>query len=93
VSLKVKVGYASDNNFVWALKNSAIKNCEVKPKDLENTLDIWGKNVAELKGKAVWKKLAPVVSDTMKLPKELLKLEKDVSMCLDISSSLRCHSS
>jgi hypothetical protein len=66
------------------LKTRAIKNCEVKPKDLENAIAIGGNNVAELKGKTIWKKLAPVISDIMKVPRDLLKLEKDVSMCLDI---------
>jgi hypothetical protein len=54
VSLKAKVGYASDKDLIWALKTGAIKNCKVKPKDLENTIVIWGKNVAELKGKTDW---------------------------------------
>ena len=66
------------------MKTGAIKNCEVKPKDFENAIAIWGKNVAELKGKTVRKKPAPVVSDIMKVPRDLLKLEKDVSLALDI---------
>jgi hypothetical protein len=83
VSLKAKVGHASDKDLIWALKTRVIKNREVKPKDLENTLTIWGKNIVELKGKTIQKKPAPVVSDIMVL-RELLKLVKDVSMCLDI---------
>jgi hypothetical protein len=67
VSLKAKVGHASDKDLIWALKTGAVKNCEVKPKDLENTIAIWGKNVAELKGKTIRKTLAPVVSDIMKV--------------------------
>ena len=35
VSLKAKVGFASDKDLIWALKTGAIKNCEVKPKDLD----------------------------------------------------------
>jgi hypothetical protein len=76
------VGHASDKDLIWALKTGAIKNCEVKPKDLENAIAIWGKNVAELRGKTVWKMPAPVVSDIMKVPRDLLKLEKDVSLAL-----------
>jgi hypothetical protein len=84
VSLKAKVGYASNKDLIWALKTRAIKNCEVKPKDLENAIAIWGKNVAELKGKTVRKMPAPVVSDIMKVPRDLLNLEKDLSLALDI---------
>jgi hypothetical protein len=80
VSLKAKVGYASNKDLIWALKTGAIKICKVKPKDLENTIAIWGKGVVELKSKTVRKKLAPVVSDIMKVPRALLKLEKDVSL-------------
>ena len=84
VSLKAKVGFASDKDLIWALKTGAIKNCEVKPKDFENAIAIWGKNIAELKGKTVRKKPAPVVSNIMKVPRDLLKLEKDISLNLDI---------
>ena len=76
VSLKAKVGFASDKDLIWALKTGAIKNCEVKPKDFENAIAIWGRNVAELKGKTARKKPAPVVSDIMKVPRDLLKIRK-----------------
>ena len=84
MSLKAKVGFASDKDLIWALKTGAIKNCEVKPKDFANAIAIWGKNVAELEGKTVRKKPAPVISDIMKVPRGLLKLEKDISLALDI---------
>ena len=84
MTLKAKEAYAFDKDLLWALKTGAIKNCEVEPKDLENAIAIWGKNVAELKGKTIRKKPAPVVSDIMKVPRGLLKLEKDISLALDI---------
>ena len=84
MSLKAKVGYASNKDLIWALKTGAIKNCEVKPKNLENIIAIWGKTIAELKGETARKKPAPVVSNIMKVPRDFLKLEKDVSLALDI---------
>ena len=66
------------------MKTGAIKNCEIKPKDFENAISIWSKNVAELKGKTVQKKPAPIVSVIMKVPRDLLKFEKDISLALDI---------
>ena len=34
---------ASDKDLIWALKTGAIKNCEVKPKELENAIAIWAR--------------------------------------------------
>jgi hypothetical protein len=39
---------------------------------------IWGKNIAPLKGKTTRIKTHPVARDYVKVPKELLKLHKDV---------------
>ena len=70
------MGFASDKDLIWALKTGAIKNCKVKPKDFENAIAIWGKNVAELKGKTVRKKPAPVISDIMKVPTRFIKIRE-----------------
>lgn len=70
--------------FDLGFEDQAIKNCEIKPKDLENAIAIWGKNIAELKGKTIWKTPVPVVFDIMKVTRKLLNFEKDLSLALDI---------
>jgi hypothetical protein len=47
-------------------------------------MKIWGKNIAALKGKTTRSKTHPVARDYVKVPKELLKLHKDVFMTTDI---------
>ena len=47
-------------------------------------LDIWGKNVAGLKGKTAWSKPNAVARDSVKIRIDLLKLHKEVLLTLDI---------
>ena len=46
--------------------------------------EIWGKNIVSLKGKTTRKKLIHVEVDIVKIPKELVKLHKEVFMTSDI---------
>jgi hypothetical protein len=45
---------------------------------------IWGKNIAALKGKTTRSKTIPVARDYVKVPKELLKLHKEVFLTTNI---------
>jgi hypothetical protein len=45
---------------------------------------IWGPSVAALKGKTVCKKLEPVNTETVYIPKEIRKLHKEVTLTIDI---------
>jgi hypothetical protein len=52
--------------------------------DIDVATKIWGKNIAALKGKTTRSKMHPVARDYVKVPKELLKLHKEVFLTTDI---------
>jgi hypothetical protein len=52
--------------------------------DIDVATKIWGKNIAALKGKTTWNKTHPVARDYVKVPKELLKLHKELFLTTDI---------
>ena len=56
----------------------------MKVEDVDVALNIWGKNIAELKGKITRSKPNTVARDSVKIPMDLLKLHKEVFLTLDI---------
>jgi hypothetical protein len=52
--------------------------------DIDVATKIWGKTIAALKGKTTRSKTHPVVRDYVKIPKELLKIHKEVFLTTDI---------
>ncbi|MGL5935222.1 MAG: hypothetical protein ACRCZI_06320, partial [Cetobacterium sp.] len=84
VALRAKLGYPSDKDLHWILRAKLISNCEVKEQDLDVAQKIWGKSVPALKGKTVRKQPAPVVTDLVDVPREFIKLHRDLPLCFDI---------
>ena len=52
--------------------------------DVNVTLNIWGKSIVALKGKTTRRKPNTVARDSVKIPKDLLKLHKKVFLTVDI---------
>jgi hypothetical protein len=72
------LSYPSMKDFKWVIQSSQIKDCPVTVQDIDVARKIWGKNIAELKGKTTWSKSIPVARDYVKVPMELMKLQKEV---------------
>jgi hypothetical protein len=68
----------STKDFKWVIRKNQIKDCPVMIQYIDITTKIWGKNIAALKGKTTLSKMHPVARDYMKVPKDLLKLHKEV---------------
>jgi hypothetical protein len=64
--------------------SNQIKDCPVTVKDINVAQSVWGKDISALKEKTVRKKATPVHGSEMKVPRDLLKLHKDVTMAIDI---------
>jgi hypothetical protein len=64
--------------------SNQIKYCLVTVQDSDVALNIWGKNIATLKGKTTRRKTIPVAMDYVKVPLELMKLNKDLFLTTDI---------
>jgi hypothetical protein len=74
----------SMKDFKWIVRSNLIKDCPVTVRDIDVAISIWGKNVSALQGKTTRKKSIPVARDFVKVPKELLKLHREVFLTGDI---------
>jgi hypothetical protein len=64
--------------------NNLIKDCPVTVKDMGTAIKVWGPSIAMLKGKTV-RTTPPVIrQNVIKIPKEIWKLHKDVTLAIDI---------
>ncbi len=66
------------------IQSNQIRDCPVTVQDVEAVHKSWGKNVVTLKGKTTRTKPIDVARDFVKIPKELLKLHKEVFLTADI---------
>jgi DNA gyrase/topoisomerase IV subunit B len=55
--------YPSMKDFKWVIRSNQIKDCPVTVQYINVALNIWGKNIASLKGKTTWTKSIPVARD------------------------------
>ena len=76
--------YPSIKDFKWIVQSNQIKDCPVTVADIEAANQIWGKDIAALKGKTIRTRPVPVVADFVKVPKELLSLHREVFLTVDI---------
>ena len=83
-SLYAKLSYPSMKDFKWVVQSNQIKDCPVTVQDIDIATKVWGKDVAALKGKTTRHKPLPVAMNLVKIPKELLKLHKEVFLTADI---------
>ena len=67
-----------------AILTNQIQNCPVTDKDCDIAIQIYGKDIASLKGKSTRSKATPAVDDVVAIPKRLLYLHKNVHLFLDI---------
>ena len=68
------------------IHSNQIKNCPVTVEDVATASKVWGNNVDALKGKTTRRKPEVVKRDLVKVPKELMKLHKDIYLTADIFS-------
>jgi hypothetical protein len=83
-NLHKTLSYPSMKDFKWVIRSNQIKDFPVTIQDIDVATKIWGKNIAALKGKTTRSKTHPVARDYVKVPKELLKLHKEVFLTTDI---------
>jgi hypothetical protein len=69
---------------MWILRSNQIKDSPVTVEDAMVAYKIWGPSVAALKGKAVQKRLEPIKTDIVSIPKEICELHKEVTLKINI---------
>jgi hypothetical protein len=83
-SLYASLGFPSQKDFMWILRSNQIKDSPVTVEDAMVAYKIWGPNVAALKGKTVRKRVEPVKTDIVSIPKEICELHKEVTLTINI---------
>eukprot|EP00957_Ditylum_brightwellii_P143154 10907127-Ditylum_brightwellii.AAC.2 len=78
------LAYPSDREFKAVLKSNMLKNCSVKVEDIDIANKIYGPSVASLKGKTTHKRGEAVVTDYIKIPRDVLKNHKKLTVSADI---------
>jgi hypothetical protein len=78
------VGYPSPRDFKNMVRYNMIKNCNVTPIDIDNAYKLFGDDIASLRGKTVIATPDPVMADYVEIPKEILDLNKDLTVAADV---------
>ena len=66
--------YPSDKDYKWVICSNHINKCPVKVQDVDVAQNVWGKNIAALKGNITQKNPNVVVRDQVKIPVGLINL-------------------
>ncbi len=83
-SLYASLGFPSQKDFMWILRSNQIKDSPVMVDDAMVIYKIWGPSVAAPKEKAVRKRLEPIKTDIVSIPKEICELHKEVTFMINI---------
>ena len=61
-----------------------IDNCPVTPENISHAHQLFGENLAGLREKTVWKKPEQVVTDYVQIPRDLVQMNKYVTLTADV---------
>jgi hypothetical protein len=78
------VGYPSPMYFKNMVRSNMIKNCTVTSTDVANANKIFGLDRITLRGKTVQTTPPPVVTDYVKIPREIVSPNRNVTLLIDI---------
>ncbi len=78
------VGYPNKQDFKGMVRANMIPNCPINATDIANARDIWGPNLASLRGKTVRRTPAPVVVEYVAVPKLVINRNKTVTLAADV---------
>ncbi len=74
----------SKRDFKNIIRGNLINNCPVIPEDVTNAHAIFGPDLANLRGETVQRMPAPVVSDYVLVPQEVVECNKIVTLAADM---------
>lgn len=77
------LGTPSLSDFKAIIKMNVIKNLPITLEDVNIAEQIFGTDIGALKGKTTRQKPAPVVSDYIAIPPEILDTHQDIVLCMD----------
>ena len=74
--LYAMVGFPSEKDFKGLIRNQMLYNVDISTQDIDNAREIFGPDVAALKGKTTRKKTEHVVTDYLAVPKAIFERYK-----------------
>ena len=77
------LGTPSVDDMKAVIRMNLIANNPVTTKDIVLAEKIFGKDIGSLKGKSTRRKPIPVVENQIEIPSELIKSQRDVTLCVD----------
>jgi len=77
------IGTPTIKNFKLLIKTNSIKNCPITIDDINNAEKIFGPSLSSLKGKSTRTKPEIVKNDHIKIPRELVNMNKNIELCID----------
>jgi hypothetical protein len=84
-ALYKKIGRPSEQVFSDLLKNNLIRNCPVTPDDAKRALDIYGPDIATLKGKTVKKQNQGIMNQqAIQIPTPIIARYNKIRLFIDI---------
>jgi hypothetical protein len=83
-------GTPTMNNFKSLLRMNVIQKCSVTVEDVNISEKIFGPDMSSLKGKSTRRKLKPVRSDLIEIPKEIITKHHDIDLCMDAMYMNEC---
>jgi hypothetical protein len=78
------VGYPSPRDFKNMVGSNMIKKCSVTSTDIDNAHTLFGDDIATLRGKTVRNTPDAVVADYVEIPKEIIDMNKAVTIAADM---------
>ena len=78
------VGYPSTRDFMKIMDQNLIPNCPIVRSDIVAAEDLFGPDVNSLRGKTVRRGEKHVTSDILPIPRDILSLYRELTLCVDI---------
>ena len=78
------LGHPSRKDFESMVHANLFANCPVTPENISHLHQLFGEDVAGLRGKTVQKKPEHVVTDYVQIPKVIIQMSKFVTLTADV---------
>ena len=78
------LGAPTLENYKGFIKMNGVHNCPVRLQDIKIAENIFGPDMATLKGRSTRPRPKPVLEDWIELPKEIMRKHAEIELCMDI---------
>ena len=83
-SLYHELGAPTMDNYKGFIKMGGVQNCPLRIEDIKIAQNIFGPDMATLKGKSTQRNPKPVLEDWIEMPQEILEKHRKIELCIDV---------